>query len=69
MTRPFRIYTRSGRVYEAVQFSSDQICINHPNDPDFAGLSFSLYDDIASPPRTCKMFRQMRVEFDDQDQP
>ena len=67
MIRPFRLYTRSGRVYEAVQFSSGQICINHPADPAFPSLSFSLYDDIAYPIRTCQIFRQARVEFEQQE--
>ncbi|MEU1497317.1 hypothetical protein [Streptomyces sp. NPDC005732] len=67
MIRPFRLHAVNGRTYEAVQFSSGQICISHPDDPDFPNLSFSLYGDIAYPLRTCPVLRQARVEFEDQE--
>lgn len=61
--RTFHLHAQNGQRYEGVEFSNGQICINHPDDPDIRGLSFSLYDDIAHPLRTHPVFRDGRVEY------
>lgn len=66
MMRAFHLHAQNGRSYEGVEFSSGQICINHPNDPDIPGPSFSLYGEIAHPLRTHPVFRDGRVEYSDE---
>ncbi|MGW5173175.1 hypothetical protein ACWERY_02255 [Streptomyces sp. NPDC004082] len=70
MIRRFLLHTATGHAYEGVEFSSGQICINHPDDPNQPGRSFSVYLDMAHPLRTSSLYRGGRVEYlDDQEQP
>ncbi|MEV5915742.1 hypothetical protein AB0M00_43530 [Streptomyces chartreusis] len=66
MIRTFHLHAQNGRSYEGVEFSSGQICINHPVDPDIPHGSFSLYDEIAHPLRTHPVFRNGRVQYNDE---